>query len=54
MAGSKPPAQSGSHKELPMQSQPFDALPIWGMFILTVAFIFGFVEVGFRMGEAKR
>jgi len=31
-----------------------DALPIWALFLVTVAFIVGMVEVGFRIGKSVR
>ena len=37
-----------------MQDQPFDIIPVWGMFTLTIVFVFAVVEIGFRLGGAKR
>lgn len=37
-----------------MQNHPLDIIPVWGLFTLTIGFVFAVVEIGFRLGEAKR
>ena len=37
-----------------MQNHPLDIIPVWGVLIITLAFVFVVVEVGFRLGAAKR
>jgi len=38
----------------PMQNHPLDIIPVWGLFVVTIAFVFAVVETGFRLGAAKR
>lgn len=37
-----------------MENHPLDIIPVWGLFVLTIAFVFAVVEIGFRLGEIKR
>ena len=37
-----------------MQNHPLDIIPVWGLFVMTIAFVFAVVEAGFRLGEVKR
>jgi hypothetical protein len=37
-----------------MQTNPLDLVPVWGVFVATVALILAFVEIGFLLGLAKR
>lgn len=37
-----------------MENHPLDIFPIWGLFVMTIAFVFAVVEIGFRLGERKR
>jgi hypothetical protein len=37
-----------------MPSKILDAVPVWLMFLLTLAFVFAAVEIGFRAGAARR
>jgi hypothetical protein len=34
-------------------SQPFDVIPVWGFFLLLMAFVYGAVEVGFQLAGAE-
>lgn len=37
-----------------MQNNPLDLVPVWGVFVTTVALVLAFVEIGFLLGMAKR
>jgi hypothetical protein len=37
-----------------MTQQPLDVIPLWGVFALTIGFVFLLVEVGFLLGAARR
>lgn len=35
-------------------TQPLDFLPIWAVYLLTVLFALLFVEIGYRLGSARK
>jgi len=37
-----------------MQNNPLDLVPVWGVFVITIAFVFAIVEIGFLLGAVKR
>src|SRR6185369_13183253 len=37
-----------------MENHPLDIIPVWGLFVTTIVFVFAVVEIGFRLGEVKR
>jgi len=37
-----------------MEQQPLDFIPMWGVFALTIGFVFLLVEAGFLLGAARR